>query len=125
MSIFAETIPEPSGSKGIAPNSEKFRQYVLSCYSTINSYRADDVLLNPFGGDVWKLHYQLAEVAPEVSEYVAARARATESRKDLDPIDKRDAPFMRAIHDSIKNQKVKEEAAPSVGPAIIPAWAKL
>lgn len=125
MTIFAESIPEPGESKAVAPNSAKFKQYTLSCYSTINSYRADDVLLNPFGGDVWRLHYQLAEVAPEPAEFVVVRARATETRKDIDPIDKRDAPFMRAIHDSIKSQRVREEASPSVGPAIIPAWAKL
>lgn len=77
LTIFAESIPEVEG-RTLAPNASHFRQYTLTAYSSVNSIRTDNVLLNPIGGDTWRLYYTLSEVAPDLGEFMSARTRVSD-----------------------------------------------
>lgn len=123
LTIFAEAIPEPE-PKTLVPNASHFRQYTLSTYSTVNDVRSDDIMLHPFGTDIWKLYYTLSEVNPDMNEFVAARAKATELIKTdiADPPKYNNESFFKGIHESIRNtkQSEKDESEPIVASWTMP-----
>lgn len=124
LCVFSESILEKTEGTRVVPNATSFRQFALTAYSTVNSVRTDSVLLSPDGGDEWKLNYTLAEVQPDIGEFLGARAKAVDTLRTADleangmVSRSQDRGFFRAI------EKSTEGALDDTREPVIAAWTR-
>jgi len=81
------------------------------------------MLLSPLGIDSLKVHTTINKTKPSVTEFQAARAKATELRS-TEPVDptQRDHGFMANINRNVIQITEQPQHRPSEGPAIIAPW---
>lgn len=123
--MFAEDLGEEDAAAdapdgGIRAAGGDVRQFVVTLASTLNGFRADNIVLSPRGGDTWRVACQIAQGKPSLAEFDAARAKATQVRADPEDSN-REASFLNTIRRSCEGAAGREAS----GPQLVAPWAML
>jgi hypothetical protein len=107
---------EDAGPNGGVGGGRDLRQFGIILNSTLNGFKADQVLLDPRGNDVWRVNMSMTLMEPNQSDYDSVRSKLIfKSESD----DDRGLAFLRMSRKSGGDHPISAEPH---GPEILAPW---
>lgn len=117
LALFSEDL----GQQQPLASGKNVKQFNVTMQSTLNGFRADQILLDTSGRDQWNVALNITQQDVHKPEFDAARSKATISRSG--EAEDREMPLIRIIKSRMQSRATMREVMPeTIAPWALPRF---